>query len=101
MNYGKRTITKDVLAEELTDNVLTGLKKAQAECVVEDVIEILKEAFRRGERVELRGFGSFKVVKLKERKGRIMKTGEVVKIPASYTVKFTVSKLLRGELNDK
>jgi len=49
----------------------------------------------KGKKIVLSGFGTFKVVKVKAKKGRVIKTGQEVNIPAHRAVKFTVSKTLK------
>jgi DNA-binding protein HU-beta len=71
---------------------------AQAEAVYEGVFNTLVESLRKGETVAISGFGSFKLVDRKARKGRNPRTGEEVSIPASKTVKFTPGKTLKESL---
>ena len=54
------------------------------------------EALRRGERIEIRGFGTFSVTETKARNGRNPRTGQPVKIPAGRRVRFKPSKTLLG-----
>jgi len=59
---------------------------------VEAVIDAIKEALEKGEDVKLVGFGTFRVVETKPRKGRNPRTGEVVEIPSKKRVRFQQSK---------
>lgn len=70
---------------------VTGLSKQRAQEVVELTFESLKEAFRQDEKVELRGFGIFKIKERKKGVGRNLKTGELVPIKGGKTVKFKSS----------
>ena len=71
---------------------------AQAEAAYDGLFNILAETLKRGDTVAISGFGSFKVVERKARKGRNPRTGEELQIPASKAVKFTPGKSLRESL---
>ena len=60
------------------------------------LIEAIAEALKRGDRVELKGFGSFSVIETKARAGRNPRTGKPVQIPAGRRVRFKPSKSLLG-----
>jgi DNA-binding protein HU-beta len=60
------------------------------------LIDTIADALKRGERVELKGFGSFSVVDTKARTGRNPRTGKPVAIPAGRRVRFKPSKSLLG-----
>ena len=65
------------------------------EVVVNTIFDAMTEALRRGERIEIRGFGSFQVKVREARDGRNPKTGEMVNIPAKRTPFFKVGKELK------
>lgn len=67
----------------------------QAEAAYEKLFDIISEGLKQGDAVSISGFGSFKLVNRKARKGRNPRTGEEMQIPASKTVKFTPSKALK------
>ena len=69
--------------------------KKDAQDAVACVISSITKALKKGEDVTLTGFGTFKVVKRKARKGRNPYTGEVIKIKASKAPKFTPGKALK------
>ncbi|NNL75625.1 MAG: HU family DNA-binding protein [Desulfobacterales bacterium] len=69
--------------------------KKEAQSAVECVISSITKAMKKGEDVALTGFGSFKVVKRKARKGRNPYTGEVIQIKASKAPKFAPGKALK------
>ena len=69
-------------------------KKAAQEAV-ECVLSSITKSLKKGEDVTLTGFGSFKVVKRKARKGRNPYTGEEIKIKATKAPKFTPGKALK------
>ena len=63
--------------------------------VVENFLAEVQKYLSKGEKVVLSGFGTFKVVKVKPKKGRIIKTGKEVNIPAHRAARFIVGKSLR------
>ena len=71
---------------------------AQAEAAFEKLFAIIGAALKKGDAVSIFGFGSFKVLDRKARKGRNPRTGEEVLIPASKAVKFTAGKALKVSL---
>ena len=75
-----------------------GITKVSAEVAVDSIIEALKGALARGERIELRGFGVFEVKPRKRGVGRNPRTGEEVAIPAGKTTRFRPGKAL-GDLS--
>ena len=66
----------------------TGVKQVVVKEVVHKTFDILLDALKNGERIELRNFGVFQVKKRKRRIGRNPKTGEVVPVPERKTVVF-------------
>jgi DNA-binding protein HU-beta len=71
---------------------------AQAEAAYDGLFTLLAETLKKGESITISGFGSFKVVERKARKGRNPRSGEEIKIPASKAVKFTPGKALKEML---
>ena len=71
---------------------------AQAEAAYEKVFAIIGTALKNGDDVSIYGFGSFKVVHRKARKGRNPRTGKAIQIPASKAVKFAAGKALKASL---
>ena len=69
--------------------------KNAAQEAVDCMLSSITRALKKGEDVTLTGFGTFKVVKRKARKGRNPQTGEVIKIKASKAPKFTPGKSLK------
>jgi len=82
---------------ELVSAVAAAAKvsKAQAKTVVEATLNAIKGALKKGEKVQLVGFGSFLVRQQKERVVRNPKTGEKIKVPARKVVRFKPSSELR------
>jgi DNA-binding protein HU-beta len=73
---------------------VVGTKKA-AQDAVDCVVSSITKALKKGQDVSLAGFGTFKVVKRKARKGRNPNTGEEIKIKATKAPKFTAGKALK------
>ena len=71
---------------------------AQAEAAYDSLFGILKATLGKGDVVSITGFGSFKVVQRKARKGRNPRTGKEMMIPAGKTAKFTPGKALKESL---
>jgi integration host factor subunit beta len=91
-------MTKSVLIEKISENV-EGLTKKQTEVVVDTVFDSIKNALAHGEKVEIRGFGNFKLRSRKARKARNPKTGESVEVPPKKVPYFKVGKELREMIN--
>ena len=72
----------------------TGISKTKAEMAVEGVFEAMKDALKRGERIELRGFGVFNVKPRKTGIGRNPRTGAEVAIKPGKAVRFKPGKEL-------
>ena len=70
---------------------------------VEKILEIIffeiEEALCRGENVEIRGFGTYKLIKRKARIGRNPKNSEIVEIPEKNAIKWKMSKIFFNRLN--
>ena len=76
------------------------LLHADAERAVNAVFEEISEALANGDRVELRGFGTFTTTKRKARIGRNPRTGEAVSVDAKHHPHFKTGKDLRLRIND-
>lgn len=76
----------------------TGNTKASTELFLDSFVETILESLKKGNDVSLIGFGSFKVIKTKAKKGRNPRTGKEIKIPAGKKVKFTVGKTLKDSV---
>ena len=72
-----------------------GITKVKAEVAVDSVFTALKQAMKKGERIELRGFGVFVVKPRKSGIGRNPRTGDEVPIPPGKTVRFKPGKEIR------
>lgn len=78
----------------------TGLTKVETEAVVKGFLETVKDAMKRGETIELRGFGSFKVVKRAQRVARNPKTNEEVIVPEQFVPVLKVSKDFKESVDE-
>ena len=84
----------DIIAEG------TGLTKVETAAVVDGMIATLSYALKKGNSIDIRSFGRFKVVHRKQRKARNPKTGEEVIVPARKMPVFRCSKDLRDYINE-
>ena len=90
-------MTKAELAHEVADN--SDLNKQQAELAVQAVLDSIVKALRSGDRIEVRGFGSFGLRERNARVGRNPKTGESVQAPAKKVAYFKLGKELKELIN--
>jgi integration host factor subunit beta len=75
------------------------MTKKDAEQLVEIIFDSIVSTLNKGEKIELRGFGSFRVRHRNARKGRNPKTGEAVSIPAKRVAYFKPGKDLKELIN--
>ena len=87
-------MTKSGLIEKVADQT-PHISKKDTEVVVNTIFDAMTDALSNGERIEIRGFGSFQVKVREAREGRNPKTGEMVSIPAKRTPFFKVGKELK------
>jgi integration host factor subunit beta len=90
-------MTKADLVEEVIR--VASLSKKDAETVVNTVFDQVVEALRRDDKIELRGFGSFRVRRRRSRQGRNPKTGDKVDVPSKRIPYFKPGKELRDLIN--
>ena len=79
----------------------TGDTKKVAEASVNAFVDVVTETLKKGDKVQLVGFGSFEVRKRAARKGRNPQTKEEIKIPASKAPVFKAGKALKDLVNKK
>jgi len=91
-------MTKSDLIETLS--IRARLPKNQAELVVNLIFDSMMEALRADDRIEIRGFGSFKVKSYKPYTGRNPKTGEKVEVEAKKLPFFKVGKALKERVDE-
>lgn len=90
-------VTKSDLIEELSEHLK--LSKGKAEFAVNTIFETMEEALLRGERIEIRGFGSFEVREYKAYEGRNPRSGQTVHVKPKRLPFFKVGKELRERVN--
>jgi len=91
------SMTKAELVEEVSR--VSDLTKKRSEVIVDTVFRSIVEALHRGEKIELRGFGSFRLRKREPRKGRNPKTGDRVDVPPKKVPYFKPGKDLKDLIN--
>ncbi|MBQ2287667.1 MAG: HU family DNA-binding protein [Lachnospiraceae bacterium] len=77
------------------------LSKKDAEKALKAFVDIVGEELKKGEKVQMVGFGTFELSERPERAGRNPQTGEVMQIAASKTPKFKAGKALKDLVNVK
>ena len=77
------------------------LSKKDTQKALKALVDIVGEELKKGEKVQLVGFGTFEVSERPERAGRNPQTGEVMQIAASKTPKFKAGKALKDLVNVK
>lgn len=77
------------------------ISKKDAEAALKAFTGTVQKELKKGEKVQLVGFGTFEVSKRAKREGRNPQTGEKMKIPASKTPKFKAGKQFKDMLNKK
>ena len=92
LRVSEGTLTKAALVEEVAD--AAGLTKRRAEIIVETLFGSIAEALRHGAKVELRGFGSFRLRRRAPHRGRNPRTGDRVDVPSRRVAYFTPGKEL-------
>jgi integration host factor subunit beta len=90
-------MTKAELVDEVARAVQ--LTKKQAETIFNIVFDSIVDSLRNGEKIELRGFGSFRLRSRKSRTGRNPKTGEKVEVPSKKIPYFKPGKELKELIN--
>ena len=91
-------MTKAELVERVAEQI--NLTKKQTETIVNILLSSITEALSDGDKVELRGFGSFRIRERNPREGRNPKTGDAVHIPAKRVPFFKAGKELREMVDD-
>ena len=76
-----------------------GLSRKDAEAAVKAFTDVVADALKNGDKIQLVGFGTFEVSERAAREGRNPKTGESMKIEACKTPKFKAGKALKDLVN--
>jgi integration host factor subunit beta len=90
-------MTKADLVEEVVR--VSGLSKKHAEIIVNSVFASITDALQKDDKIELRGFGSFRVRRRRSRQGRNPKTGDQVAVPEKRIPYFKPGKELKDLIN--
>lgn len=93
------TMTKADLVEDVIK--VTRLPRKESEQIVEIVFDSIISALQTGDKIEIRGFGSFRTRERRGRMGRNPKTGEKVEVPAKRIPFFKPSKELKDYVNSE
>jgi len=92
-------MTKSELIEAIAYNQ-SQLSLKDVELAVKKILDDMSEALARGERIEIRGFGSFSLHYRAPRRGRNPKTGDTVQLSGKYVPHFKPGKEMRERVND-
>ena len=90
-------LTKAQIAENIRSQ--TGFTKNKSVQIVETLLELIKGSLASGDDVLISGFGKFRVLEKKDRKGRNPATGDGMMLPARRVVTFKWSPDLRDKVN--
>jgi DNA-binding protein HU-beta len=77
----------------------TGLSKKDAEAALKAFTDVVAEELKKGEKIQLVGFGTFEISERAARTGRNPQTGKEMTIPASKAPKFKAGKALKDSIN--
>ena len=91
-------MTKSELIEKLIDK-LNHVSAKDVELAIKEILEMMSSTLEQGERIEIRGFGSFSLHYRAPRVGRNPKTGESVELTGKYVPHFKPGKELRERVN--
>jgi integration host factor subunit beta len=95
----ERSMTKSELIELIAAKQ-SHLPAKDVELAVKQILEIMSDALAQGQRIEIRGFGSFSLHFRPPRQGRNPKTGETVALAGKYVPHFKPGKDLRERVNE-
>ena len=90
-------MTKADIIREVSN--MTGLTKVEIEAVFNSIIVNISDSLKQGERVDIRGFGSFLVKQRPARDARNPATREIVKLQERFVPVFKVSRILKEDVN--
>ncbi|HAK89834.1 MAG TPA: integration host factor subunit beta [Nitrospiraceae bacterium] len=91
-------MTRSDLIEMVTERV-EGLTKKQVETIVGNIFEGMKDALSQGQKIEIRGFGNFRLKQRNAKTARNPRTGEKVQVPSKRVLHFKVGKPFHNALN--
>jgi integration host factor subunit beta len=91
-------MTKAQIIERVSEQI-THLTKRQIEIVVNTIFNSIRDSLQKGDKTEIRGFGSFRLRSRRMKEGRNPKTGSTVNVPAKKVPFFKAGKELKALLN--
>lgn len=92
-------MNKNELLEKVS--LASGLTKKESEAAINAFLETLTDVLKAGDKISLKGFGTFEVRTREARTGRNPRTGETMEIPASKVPAFKASSALKNVVNEK
>jgi len=92
-------MVKSELVQKLC-NIHPNILRKDIEKIFDIIFSEIAEGLRRGENIEIRGFGTYKVKKRRARIGRNPKNSETIQIPEKKTIRWKMSKILYNRLNE-
>ena len=90
-------MNKTELVAAIAENA--NISKKDAEGALKAFVDVVTEELKKGEKIQLVGFGTFEVSERAERTGRNPRSGETMKIEASKAPKFKAGKALKDAIN--
>lgn len=99
LGRGVKFLTKKELADDVAKKA--GLKKKDAEAAVDAMLDSVTKTLKKGQKVQIVGFGTFEVRKRKARTGINPQTKAKIKIAASKSPAFRPGKALKDAINKK
>jgi len=91
-------MTKTDIVEGVYER-LGGFSKKEAAAIVEVILDVMKDALKKDEKIKISSFGTFTVKPKNKRRGRNPKTGETLEITARKVLTFKPSQVLKSLLN--
>ena len=88
-------INKATLVTKIAES--SGLSKTQADAALKAFVEVVEDALKSGDSIQLTGFGAFKVNERKMRTARNPRTGETIEVPARKSPAFRFSKVFKDQ----
>ncbi len=92
-------MTKSQLIDKISEKLAGSLDKKDNELIVNTLFQDMSDALKKGDKIEIRGFGSFKIIERAERIGRNPKTGEKVNVAKKKAVFFKTGKELKERVD--
>ncbi len=91
-------MTKSMLIEKVTER-MDDFTKKQVEAIIDTIFDGMKDAILRGEKIEIRGFGNFRLKQRNAKTARNPKTGEKLQVPPKNALHFKIGKPFHNALN--